>query len=221
MLHSPKPSRKPLSKPRPLSASSALPSGQGTQSPTKSSARGATPIDEEAALDRLRRANLPLRVRRLTGRDLSKPAAPALDYIRSQAYLADVQAGRGFNLAGTDPVRSDVLLLAAKGHALNGAGVWFCSLHYLIHKLGSATEDERTQLHKYQYLFVDFFEKQFGDQGCPYTLHERMIVEEFITRRFRDGFITSFTSSAPILSLTWWSRELLAQIAQQTQDIVI
>lgn len=144
-----------------------------------------------------------------------------LAYLRSDAYTDDLENGVGICLTGNPAIRSDLLALVAKGLALNNRSTWFCSVHYLVQMLDNGTDEDKAKLGKHGNLFVDWFEKDFGNGECPYTYMQRAEVEEFLSARHRAGLATSFAATTAWNKLRWWSRDFIAFFEPKIVNIYI
>lgn len=176
-------------------------------------------IDPEEIPGLLKRANLPESVRRLNQKDFATKGARFLAYLNSGAYAKDYEDGKGVNLTGNAAVRTDLLALFAKTYALGRRATWYCSLHYLVTALDFGTDDDRAKLMRTKFLFVDWFEKDFGSDACPYTPLQRTIVEEFLATRSRNGTVTHFSSCAEWDKLRWWSSDFRGLLKDKIVDI--
>jgi len=163
-------------------------------------------------------ANIPSRAGTLT-RDIlaTKELVDFGDYFASENFKVGLTEGVGFNVYGHPKLRSDALMLAAKSFALGKGSTYFASLHQLIGII-NAKGERLDMLRRIQYLFIDWFEREFAKTDeRPYSFHELVAVEEFLTQRRYSKQITFFSSVCTWDNHKWWSKDFLGGMS----DIVI
>jgi hypothetical protein len=164
---------------------------------------------------------LPPSVRNFSRKDFVKHGFQALDYIASAAYVYDQANGIGICMTGNAALRGNLFPFIAKPFALARRSTWYCSVHSLQYLLEAGSDETRIHLANCETLFLDWFEKDFGNEGCPYTYTQRADIEQFLVTRLRSGFITNFSARAPWMQLKWWSRDLLEVFEPKIVDIQV
>lgn len=176
--------------------------------------------DREAKLHRLQNAGIPLKYRSLTKKDFERKGAILFDYLGSPAYAEDLAEGKGICLSGNPAVRSDLLAMMAKGSALAGRSTVLVSLHQLVPLIAN-NEERRNFITRADFVYVDWFEREFRDNACPYTFSELCDVEDFIVGRSHGNRATNFASCKRWEQLSWFSRDFLGAMSDHVIDIVL
>jgi hypothetical protein len=171
-------------------------------------------------ITRLEQAGIPLKVRKMTRKDFGSKGSELFDYLGSSAYAQDLSDGKGVCLSGNPAIRSDLLALMAKPAALEGRSTSLISLHGLVPTIENNPE-RREFIQRAEFVFIDLFEREFHGDGCPYTYHQRVDVEDFLLSRMHSGKATHFAASSRWNQLKWWSKDFVGLMQPKVQDIVV
>lgn len=181
---------------------------------------GKTDPEREVKIQRLEKAGIPLKYRKLTRKDFLPKGKILLDYLGSDAYASDLLDGRGVCLSGDPTVRSDLLAMMAKPAAIEGRSTVLISLHSLVPVL-EHNEERRALIHRADFVFIDWFEREFKSDECPYTLKELSNVEDFLASRMHQGRATHFAACRRWPQLKWYSRDFIGLMEPKVNDIVL
>lgn len=110
--------------------------------------------------------------------------------------------------------------MQAKGFAIAERHVFYCTLHAFIYFLES-NDDRRKMLTRCKYLFLDGFEKDFRSEEVPYTLYQRMEVEDFLKARIDAGLVNNFAACRRWGQLRWWSADFINGMTSYVRDIAL
>lgn len=179
-----------------------------------------TKEQREAILERLEKAGIPLKVRNLTRKDFGKKGSELFDYLASPAYAEDLSEGKGVCLSGDPSIRSDLLAMMAKPAAFEGRPTSLISLHSLVPILEHSPE-KREFIMRAEFVFVDWFEREFTNATSPYSYHQICDVEDFLSTRMHAGRVTHFSACRRWNQLAWWSKDFLGLMQPKVQDIVL
>jgi hypothetical protein len=174
----------------------------------------------EQLIGQLERAGIPLKIRKLTRKDFGSKAAELFDYLGSSAYADDLSDGKGVCLSGDPAIRSDLLALMAKAPALAGRSTSLISLHSLVPAIENNPE-RRDFILRAEFVFIDWFEREFKNDTPPYSYHQLCDVEDFLASRMHGGRATHFSASNRWGQLKWWSKDFLGLMQPKVQDIVL
>lgn len=156
----------------------------------------------------------------MTRKDFGRKAPELFDYLGSSAYASDLSDGRGVCLSGDPTIRSDLLAMMAKPAAFEGRPTALISLHALVPVL-EHNQERRDFIARTEFLFVDWFEREFNSETSPYSYNQLCDVEDFLAARMHSGRATHFAACRRWGQLKWWSRDFIGLMQPKVIDIVV
>jgi hypothetical protein len=174
--------------------------------------------DREVKIQRIERAGIPLKFRKLGRKDYLPKGKILFDYLGTDAYASDLLEGRGVCLSGDPTIRSDLLALMAKSPAIEGRSTVLISLHSLLPVIEN-NEERRAFIHRADFVMVDHFEREFRSDECPYNYHQLSTIEDFLLSRMQAGKATHFAACRRWTQLKWFSRDFIGQMEPKVIDI--
>lgn len=167
-------------------------------------------------IDRLNAANVPSFVHERT-LDTIPQGAELKTYLTSDAYTLDRKAGIGINLFGAADVRARVFPVLGRAMCLCGDDVFYTQAVVIC---DIACSDEHPLTEKAlncTALFVSNF--CTPNEPMPFTSYQRATIEQFLIARCYGKRRNYLSSSATLLSHTWWSEDFKADQLQFIRDV--